>query len=149
MTDIFLYPSAVAEHDIILRDPTIAAAVSPPADVGGGSGAWSGVTTRYGLCGPCPIHPPGVCRRLQRRDGTCYCVPVAPVAKTLLLDLRLRYGTIEGNKVYLAMQDNAQGPFGPGMKYDVAERGVPKPKDPSPPGPSRASSGGRRRGDEA
>jgi hypothetical protein len=137
VTDIFLYPSSAATNDVILCDPTALCVGVAVVTAEPGYGAWTGI--RYGACGPCPIHPAGVCRRMQRRNGECYCVPIAPVAKSLLGDLIGRYGTVEGNKVYLAMQDNRQGPFAPGNKYDVERRSRRRVTT------ARAALGGKRR----
>jgi hypothetical protein len=146
--DIFLYPPGDAPFDIILCDPLNvcqpAVIVTPPLGGGPGHPMWRGPKVerpRYDACGPCPIHPPGVCTRMQRRNGECYCIPVAPVAMSLLRDLVGRYGVVEGNKVYLAMRDNAQGPFAPGNKYDVSAPAEPQTG-------ARAAYGGKRRPQE-
>jgi hypothetical protein len=44
------------------------------------------------------------------------------VAQALYDDLVDRYGKERGRTVYFAMEREAKGPFGPGMKYDVAQR---------------------------
>jgi len=109
MTDVFLYPVPhfTSSYDVMLVDPTVRARTGhrPP--------------DRPPILVPehiCPVHDPGLCRRVQGRGGW-YCVPVRPVARSLLSDLRERYGAAEGNKVYLAMRHNRQGPFAPGAKY--------------------------------
>lgn len=150
MVDIYLYPvpGAAVGADIWLNDPTTIVVVTPPPPAivpgpyeGGPPGSpFGGIApippARYGQCGPCPIHPPNLCRRMQRRDGSCYCVPIKPEAKSLLESLHEQYGAVEGNKIYLAMRHNRQGPFGPGNKYDVTK----SRRKPS----SRAANGGRR-----
>jgi hypothetical protein len=118
MTDIYLYGPPAGAFDIILRDPTVLYIAPGLGGFAGGGGA--GWPPRYGRCGPCPYHPPGVCIRREGRTGACYCVPVKVVARSLLRDLVGRYGVIEGNKTYIAMRANAQGPFAPGAKYDVS-----------------------------
>lgn len=95
--------------DVLITDPTVPAATRrrhrPP------DRPWR----------ICPIHGPGLCRRVTNRDGVPYCRAIAPEAQSLHRDLVKRYGAIEGNKTYLAMRNNRQGPFAEGAKYDVEE----------------------------
>ncbi len=99
--DIFLYPAAGFPADIILRDPTILFVVAQPAAGGGGA---SGLGVRR--------------RKLEpiRREI---------VAKSLMGDLRDRYGGAHGFEVYRALERERKGPFGPGKKYDPRKR--PRP----------------------
>lgn len=149
IVDIFLYASAPNPNDIILCDPTqlcVGVVVGPTPEPG--YGAWSGTwPVKYNACGPCPIHPPGVCRRMQNRNGECYCVPINPVAKSLLGDLLERYGAVDGNKIYLAMRDAGLGPFKAGNKY-ARHRGRPGARKPRRPSSARSAFEGRRRPDE-
>lgn len=106
MTDIWLYPEATPDTDIILY---------------------------YGLRDTGATHdwlPP----QAVRQRGPVY--PVLPprpvpqpvvVAESLYTDLVARYGEKQGRRIYFEMQAEYKGPFAPGAKYDATTRRVPPP----------------------
>lgn len=105
MTDIWLYPEATPDTDIILyfglRDSQ-AHDWLPPQRV-------RQQAPTYPLLPPKPTQQPVV------------------VAASLWDDLVARYGEREGKRIYFEMQAEYKGPFAPGAKYDATVRDVPPP----------------------
>jgi hypothetical protein len=106
MPDIWLYPEAAPDTDIILyfglRDTGASHDWLPPQR--------PRQTSRvYPLLPPVPTQQPVV------------------VATSLFLDLVARYGQREGERIYYEMQAEYKGPFQPGAKYDATVRDVPPP----------------------
>jgi hypothetical protein len=97
----------------------------------------------------CPVHDPGLCRRVFGKDGW-YCIANRPIATSLLDSLVAQYGAVEGHKTYLAMRHNQQGPFALGAKYDPTVVDVRKPtaKMMRRGTSARAANGGKRVNDE-
>lgn len=105
MTDIWLYPEATPDTDIILSwglRVTDTHDWLPPQKV-------RQKAPIYPLLPPIPDQRPAV------------------VAESLFGDLVARYGKREGERIYFEMQAEYKGPFAPGAKYDATVRDVPPP----------------------
>jgi hypothetical protein len=105
MTDIWLYPEATPDTDIIL---SWGLRVSDTHD-------WL---------------PPQVPRQTQPIYPLLPPIPTQQpvvVATSLFEDLVARYGQHEGERIYFEMQAEYKGPFAPGAKYDATVRDVPPP----------------------
>ena len=103
MTDIWLYPEASPDTDIILY---------------------------YGLRDS--QQHDWLPRQKVRQRAPYPLLPKKPeptpiVAQSLYDDLVARYGETAGRRIYYEMQAEYKGPFAPGAKYDATVRDVPPP----------------------
>ena len=103
MINVYLYPvPAGVLNDPWLGDPTVPG--TQPLD-----DRWFPELTH---ARPAP-------RRPQRP-------PTRPVvvAQSLYRDLVVRYGPVEGRRIYFEMEQQHSGPFGVGQKYDATKRRI-------------------------
>lgn len=97
-TDVLLcpVPAGSSPYDVFLYDPAAGCAV----------------TTSL----PRDDKPPGNPTHVKPPPGKK--PPVGPIrAVSLFNDLIGRYGIVEGNRIYRAMEAERKGPFQPGKKY--------------------------------